>query len=147
MQFHKNSLSSGKLCFSASKLAAKWNIWTLCVSVEWLCVCLELISGWLHTNRCIVNSVLPVWPHGVRKTKRKPVTPPIDRDADTRPFVRHTNRAVQWMKNQPFHSWWTPTWGEFRAMARFQRREQNRDFKHKIELFKVCLPTCLDPEI
>lgn len=50
----------------------------LCVSVQQLCVCLELISGWLHTNRCIVNSVLPVWPCRAQKTK-KPVTPPINR--------------------------------------------------------------------
>lgn len=56
-------------CYTASKLATKWNIWMLCVSVQQLCVCLEPISGWLHTNRCIVNSAFPVWPHSAQKTK------------------------------------------------------------------------------
>lgn len=56
----------------------------LCVSLHQLCVCLELGSGWLHTNSYIVNSAIPQ-----NAENKKPVTRPITGHTRT-----HFNKKV-----------------------------------------------------
>lgn len=123
--FHKFH-NQWELWYKASKLAVKWNIWMPCVSVQRLRVCLEAASGWLHTNRCIVNSTLPDWPRGARKTK--PVTrqrththPQASAQHTPTPAHRSTSKAqrkgAQWMKTCGSQTDERKRWRTFRDCA------------------------------